>query len=191
MSNLEQVKLKLKPVVLQRTILKTKITKTFNKLQSEDVKGITAALELIKNWGNDIGILDDKILTILPADNVNETDPDYFENEIESQVSFHLSVSDKVSEHSVEVESRLQESSISNEQIIESLSKLNNDVKLPTLKCNSFSDNDKNKFAFHTFLNQFNNLDSRQILSNTSKLAYLISNLNGKALQLISHLIVN
>ena len=76
MSNLEQVKLKLKPVVLQRTILKTKITKTFNKLQSEDVKGITAALKLIKNWGNDIGILDDKILTILSADNMNETDPD-------------------------------------------------------------------------------------------------------------------
>ena len=99
------------------------------------MRGITAALDLIKNWGNDIGILDDKILTILSADNVNETDPDYFENEIESQVSFHLSVSDKVNEHSVEVEPRLQESSISNERIIESLSKLNN-VKLPTLKCN-------------------------------------------------------
>ena len=90
------------------------------------------------------------------------------------------------------MEPRLQESSISNEQIIASLSKLNNDVKLWTLKCNSFSDNDKNKFAFHTFLNQFNNLiDSRQNMSNASKLAYLINNLNEKALQLIIHLTVN
>ena len=50
-----------------------------------------------------------------------------------------------------------------------------NDGKPPPLTCGTFNRKEKDKFAFHNFLNQFNNIiNSKKYLSESTKLSYLI-----------------
>jgi len=57
------------------------------------------------------------------------------------------------------------------------------------LQCGTFGNNLKDKFAFKNFLTQFNNLiQSKQNLSDASKLTYLRGYVRGYALKVIEHL---
>ena len=57
------------------------------------------------------------------------------------------------------------------------------------LTCGTFNGKEKDKFAFHNFLNQFNNvIDSKKHLSVSAKLSYLIGYLRDYALKQVSHL---
>ena len=63
------------------------------------------------------------------------------------------------------------------------------DGKPPPLTCGTFNGKEKDKFAFHNFLNQFNNvIDSKKHLSESAKLSYLIGYLRDYALKQLSHL---
>ena len=63
------------------------------------------------------------------------------------------------------------------------------DGKPPTLTCGSFNGREKDKFALHNFLNQFNNvIGSRKHLSASAKMSYLVGYLKMYALKQVSHL---
>ena len=63
------------------------------------------------------------------------------------------------------------------------------DGKPPTLTCGTFNGKEKDKFAYHNFLNQFNNvIGSRKHLSASAKLSNLVGYLKGYALKQVSHL---
>ena len=62
-------------------------------------------------------------------------------------------------------------------------------LKLPDIKCDSFSGEGTSHLEFHSFITQFNNIVGfRDNLSKCTKLIYLKSYLKGYALKLISHL---
>ena len=66
------------------------------------------------------------------------------------------------------------------------------DGKPPPLTCGSFSCKEKDKFAFHNFLNQFNNvIGSKKHFSDSARMSYLIGYLKGYALKQVSHLSIN
>ena len=60
--------------------------------------------------------------------------------------------------------------------------------KPPPLTCGIFNGKEKDKFAFHNFLNQFNVIDSKKHLSESTKLSYLIGYLRDYALKQVRHL---
>ena len=63
------------------------------------------------------------------------------------------------------------------------------DGKPPPLTFGTFNGKEKYKFAFHNFLNPFNNvIDSKKQLSESAKLSYLIGYLRDYALKQVSHL---
>ena len=63
------------------------------------------------------------------------------------------------------------------------------DGKPSPLTCGTFNGKEKEKLAFHNFLNQFNNvIDSKKHLSESAKLSYLIGYLKDYALKQVSHL---
>ena len=65
-------------------------------------------------------------------------------------------------------------------------------LKLPELKINHFSNNEKDSFEFFRFLGSFNNaMDSIPGVKNSVKLVYLKSYLSGRALALIENLPIN
>ena len=69
------------------------------------------------------------------------------------------------------------------------LNEILSDGKPPPLTCGTFNGKEKDKFSFHNFLNQFNNvIDSKKHLLESAKLSYLIGYLRDYALKLVSHL---
>ena len=58
-----------------------------------------------------------------------------------------------------------------------------NDGKPPPFECGTFSGKEKDKFAIHTFLNQFENvIGSRKNLSDSAKQTYLYGYLRDYAI---------
>ena len=64
--------------------------------------------------------------------------------------------------------------------------------KPPPLECGTFSGKEEDKFAFHTFLNQFNNvIGSRKHLSDSAKQTYLYGYIRDYALKVVKHLTIS
>lgn len=59
----------------------------------------------------------------------------------------------------------------------------------PPLNCGTFSGKETDRFAFNTFLNQFNNvIGTRKHLTGAAKLAFSIGYLRDYALSMVKHL---
>ena len=82
---------------------------------------------------------------------------------------------------------------VSTDKLSDVVSRLNlSDGKPPPLECGTFSGKEEDKFAFHTFLNQLNNvIGSRKNLSGSAKQTYLYGYLRDYALKVVKHLIIS
>lgn len=76
------------------------------------------------------------------------------------------------------------QSEVSSQNLAELMSQMNfGESRPPLLNCGTFTRKEKDKFAFNTFMNQFNNVfGSRKNLNDAAKLVYLIAYLRDFAL---------
>ena len=123
-------------------------------------------------------------------------DSDLYYSELDDQAEYKLDIGLLIDEFETDLNATnpVQPSPLlPADKLIEAISKLNfSDGKPPSLECVQFSGREQDKFAFHNFLNQFNNvIGSRKSLSKSAKQSYLYSYLRGYALKLVSHLVIS
>ena len=127
-----------------------------NSLTSSFCKNQIKEIELHKS---EIMKLDEKINNILDSEKIDVCDESYCNAELDEQAAYIMQLGldlDKYEEYLIGTSAS---SNISTERVLDMMSKLNmRDVKPPSLECGTFTGREKDKFAFNTFLNQFNNV---------------------------------
>ena len=106
-------------------------------------------------------------------------DDGHYYNELDNQAEYLLEIGLELDQHE-EITSNISGSgNVSTDKLLDVVSRLNfSDGKPPSLECGTFSGKEEDKFAFHTFLNQFDNvLGSRKNFSDSAKQTYPISTL--------------
>ena len=192
---------KLKNKIRERATYKRKITIVFESLKElHDEETLTASfckkqLQCIDAWFAQIKLSDDKITRCMESLGWDQSKEESYNEELDSQAMYGVKLSleaDKYESYLTSCEPT-NSNGVSVKDFSAFLSKLEiGKGKPPPLKCGCFNGMEKDKFAFNTFLNQFNNIiDSRANLSKAAKLTYLHGYLRGYALKVISHLPVS
>ena len=191
------VKSEISPLIRKRAYLKGRVTQTLKYLkQFHTEERLTTSicrpkLEQIENNLNEIKKYDEQIMELLLIKDVRKIEPGYFDHEFESQVEYEFLIAEELEGFSsYRDNTEGNNTSAINNSFVEVLNGLKfEDNKLPLLKCDIFSGEKEDKFAFNSFLNQFKNLvGSKTNLSKAVKLGYLQSFLKGDALKVISGL---
>ena len=122
-------------------------------------------------------------------------DEPYYNSELDSQAEYSIEVSlelDKYEDYINKPPTPTPTSNLSAEKVLDLMTKMNmSEGKPPPLECGTFTGKEKDKFAFNTFLNQFNNvIESRKYLSDSAKLTYLLGYLRDYALKVVKHLTI-
>ncbi|KAL7630818.1 UNVERIFIED_CONTAM: hypothetical protein RMT77_018969 [Armadillidium vulgare] len=189
--------------VRTRATHKAKVTMLINKLKNLESESklnkfiFDTSYEKINNELLEIKSLDDKILNVMSQLEIDITEPDFFNKEIERSSNYHFDLSVEISNFGKYLEqnkTQVNESVCSNEQFIEMMSKINasHDYKLPVINCDQFDGSQKDKLVFHNFLTKFNNvIGNKESLEDSVKLMYLFGYLKGYALKVVSHLSLN
>jgi len=180
MTSEAEIRIKL---VRSRAVLKGKITHQF-ALMSDDNSAVNVAncKKLIDQYLSQIGEFDSKLIDLFDADFSEEAIPDEVSAEIDKQADYITGILNKLS-------SFTQNDSPNpvNNDDIKSVSDCK--LKLPELKCDSFSGEGTSQLEFHSFISQFNNIIGlRTNLTDATKLTYLRTYLKGYAFKLIQHL---
>src|SRR6201990_2901407 len=134
--------------------------------------------EKINNELLEIKSLDDKILNVMSQLEIDITEPDFFNKEIERSSNYHFDLSVEIFNFGNYLEqnkTQVNESVCSNEQFIEMMSKINTsqNYKLPVINCDQFDGSQKDKLVFHNFLTKFNNIiGKKESLEDSVKLMY-------------------
>jgi len=169
-------------LIRQRAVPKRKITIALASIAEEDTdSAFLSAEEIIIPAIKEIKKLDLQILEALSSD------PEAFElsdralDELDSATKYHLDISSKLNEYRKKFSEKTE--------VVKSPAISNDQLKLPNLKCSSFSGEDSDSLKFHDFITQFRNVvDFRSNLAASSKLTYLKGYLTGYALKVVSHL---
>ena len=161
----------------------SKLTSSFCKAQIKEIEKEVA--EIKEN--------DSQINNIMDTYDLDSSETKFYNNELDSQAEYNIQVGMDIDFY----EDYLNKSSgtsgsVSAEKVLEIVSKLNmSDGKPPPLECGIFTGKEKDKFAFTTFLNQFNNvIGSRKNLTDSAKLTYLLGYLRDYALKIVKHLTI-
>jgi len=172
-------------LVTQRAVLKRRITNSLKTLADEDsVTWNTNGVKLINEYLTKITELDDSIIDCMTEGVVGEDLSTAVDEELDKQSSYSLTVRAQLS-------SLTTSESTSTPTNSKPINVTNCTLKLPDLKCESFSGEGSSSLQFHNFLAQFNNIFGlRDNLTNSTKLSYLKSHLKGYAGKLIQHLTV-
>jgi len=166
-----------KKIVKDRAVIKGKITSQFALMNSDDSRvNIASCKSIIEKYLSKIEEYDSQIIE-LSEDFSDDDIPEDVSKEIEKQSSYVTDVHNKLSQYvDADNKSDFQKST-------------NCKLKLPDLKCDTFSGEGTSLLEFHSFFSQFNNLVGlRTNLSDSTKLSYLRSYLRGYALKLVQHL---
>ena len=182
----------------QRGTHKRKVTLYLKSLkESHDKKTLTASLckvrikEIDKEM-KEISEWDHKINKIIEDYQVSVTDEAFINAELDDQASYNITTCLELDEYEsyLNVPSGASSAGISADKVLDMMSKINmTEGKPPPLECGTFSGREKDKFAFNTFFNQFNNvIASRKNLSDSAKQTYLYGYLRDYALKVVKHL---
>ena len=169
---------------------KRSITIILNKLKElHQSKTLTASFAKKQITAIDLEIGSIKQFDDLIIDSMTETGAANIDSELDAQAEYHLNISLDLDQFESYLISQPEPPS----KIIDILSKMDNsEGKPPPLQCGTFSGEEKDKFAFYNFLTQFKNvIGSRANLTNSAKLSYLIGYLQGYALKVVNHLLIN
>jgi len=169
-------------LVRRRATVKAKITNHFALMSADDSEvNISNCKMIIEQFLKEIKDFDYQINDLW--DDFSEDDiPDELSSELNKQSNYLIEVRNKLSQYSQTIPSN------------KSVSANNNSVsdcklKLPDLKCGTFSGEGASHMEFHTFISQFNNvIGLRTNLTDATKLTYLRSYLKGYAFKLVQHL---
>jgi len=167
-----------------RTVAKRKITLAFKSVEEKQSEAaFKSAEDTILPLLNKIKEIDAQILDSMDLGNNGEELSEEFQTEIDRATNYHLEQSAKLNElrkmYSCAPTARVSPAAP-------------NELKLPNLKCSSFSGDDADALKFHDFITQFKNVvDYRSNLCNSAKMTYLKSYLSGYALKVVSHLKTN
>jgi len=200
---LEELKKKIVPIKRQRGVVKRKITLLFKNIcdvSGEDYSSSTVSslLEEIALRQEEIRHFDSEIEAIICASGLIEHDQTLLNEEVIGASHYHLKnqiLLSKVRPIDVAGSNRSSSSAHSNEDAVsraEVHSILKNytpqqEVKIPPLKCKSFS-GEGDRLQFRSFLLSFENIfGCRKDISDAAKLQYLKAHLTGYALRDIEH----
>ena len=174
----------------RRAIHKRTITIILNKLKELHQNNTLTATFVKKQ----IAVIDTELRTIkdfdvLIIDSMTESGAANTDTELDAQAEYHLNISLSLDQF----EPFLISNPETPVKFADILSKIDNsEGKPPPLQCGTFSGEEKDKFAFYNFLTQFKNvIGSRANLTNSAKLSYLIGYLQGYALKVVNHLLIN
>ena len=171
----------IKPLRRQRAVHKGKITKYINKLHElhsdgtlthsyckKQINEIDKELELVKSF-------DVKINEVMYEYDLDSKEATMYNEELDNQAQYVIDTGISLDKYEEYVITSGAKGMISAEKVVDMMSKLNlNEGKPPPLECGTFSGKEKDKFAFNTFLNQFNNIRGyKKNLSDSGKQTYL------------------
>ena len=193
--SLENIKANLQRFRRSRAIHKRKTTIYLKNLESlhnsgeltpsfckKQVKEIETELSEVKE-NNEI------INKFMDQNNLDSLDEECYNAELDDQAVYRIDVGinlDKYEDYLVQ-QTKVGDNVNDNRNVNEM-----SDGKPPSLECGTFNGKERDKFAFHNFLNQFNNvIGSRKQLSDSAKLSYLFGYVKGYALKLINHLSIS
>ena len=145
---------------------------------------ISRELEEVRKW-------DDRINDVIETWGISTNKPEFADKELDDQANYNITIGLEMDKYEEFLSNKSPPSSgISADKVIEMMSKLNmTEAKPPPLECGTFTGKEKDKFAFNTFLNQFNNvIASRKNLSDSAKQTYLYGYLRDYALKVVKHL---
>ena len=160
------------------------LTSSFCKNQ---IKAVEEELSQIKKF-------DEHINSLMETYAFSIDDEHYYNDELDNQAEYLLEIGLELDQYE-EITSNISGSSgnVSTDKLLDIESRLNfSDGKPLPLECGTFSGKEEDKFPFHTFLNQFNNvIGSRKNLSDSAKRTYLYGYLRDYALKVVKHLTIS
>lgn len=177
---LEETRAKVRELVTRRAVLKRRVTVTFKKAENNNLD-FSILQSSIEGYLAEIKSFDDKINDLFL--DISNFDPQFSEDsviEFDSQTEYQLDVKSNL----------LVYKPLVNNPVPHTTSVVTNcDLKLPELKCDTFSGEGSTQLDFHSFISQFNNVVGRRVnLTNSAKFTYLKSYLKGYASKLVEHL---
>ncbi|KAL7633061.1 UNVERIFIED_CONTAM: hypothetical protein RMT77_016637 [Armadillidium vulgare] len=203
---IEEVKEKLSPLKIMRRVSKRKVNLLFKQLleivQTDESNSplISSMLEEVSSKLLEVRQHDGEIEALICSSGLLKYDNTLLNEEIVSASHYHLqqqkvmskfhSSNEKLSRHSSASGSNPREN-LENQSEVKSILRglaVKQEVKIPALKCKSFS-GESDRFQFRSFLLSFENVfGSRRDLSEAAKLKYLKAHLSSIALKDVEHL---
>jgi len=166
-------------LVTQRAVLKRKITINFRLIDTDSSpENVNSCKGTIRELLTKISDIDSKINETYMSDEVDEELSEEFAVELEAQSIYSADVKNKLARMAVDKKPADEPS--------------NCKLKLPDIRCETFTGEGESHLEYHSFLSQFNNvIGFRSGLSDSTKLMYLTTYLKGYAHKLVQHLQVN
>src|ERR1044072_4672653 len=203
---IEEVKEKLSPLKIKRGVSKRKITLLYKQLleivQTDGSNSplISSMLEEVSSRLLEVRQYDGKIEALICSSGLLKYENTLLNEEIVSASRYHLQQQKVMSKFHTSTENASRHSSASGSNPQENLENqlevksilrglaVKQEVKIPALKCKTFS-GESDRFQFRSFLLSFENVfGSRRDLSDAAKLQYLKAHLSSMALKDVEHL---
>ena len=117
-----------------------------------------------------VKIYDDRINSVIDQSKLLDSSEEFCQSELEEQIEYISKVDQELSQYEEEQPSGAT-GELNNTTLVDLMGQMSlGESRPPPLTCGTFSGKEKDKFAFSTFLSQFNNvIGSRKNLSNASK----------------------
>ena len=206
----ETCKRDVKKLIIARAVLKRKITLIIKNVESKiSSESLTKEFYFdqklsLEEHFNNLKNYDKNIVDFYTDHGMFDLDPELLDNEVERQSEYETGTQILISD----LKSRANfEGAHSRAEISHIMPNLNStpnasasqhvfhnlgEARPPPLQCSYFSGKENDKFAFKTFLSQFNNvINSKNNLSNSAKLSYLKGYVTDYAFQVIQHLTIS
>ncbi|KAL7630189.1 UNVERIFIED_CONTAM: hypothetical protein RMT77_019672 [Armadillidium vulgare] len=206
---IEEVKQKLSPLKIMRGGTKRKVTLLFKQLleivQTDESNSplISSMLEEVSSRLLEVRQQDGEIEALICSSDILKHDNSLLNEEIVSASHYHLqqqkvmskfhASNEKASRHSrhSSASGSNPQENLENQSEVRSILRglaVKQEVKIPALKCKTFS-GESDRFQFRSFLLSFENVfGSRRDLSDAAKLQYLKAHLSSIALKDVEHL---
>jgi len=171
-----------KKLVRKRAALKAKVTNQFALLNEDSSPdSFSICEEIVLELLSEIKAYDSQICEILSEECSDEDIPDSVSTELSNQSSYLTKARKQLLSYKTP--------SSPPPSPAPSLSVTDCKLKLPELRCDTFSGEGSSQLEFHSFITMFNNVVGlRTNLSDSTKLTYLKTYLKGYASKLIQHL---
>ena len=120
-------------------------------------------------------------------------EPTMYNQELDAQAQYVIDIGISIDQYEGYINVSVTAGMVSAERVVDMMSKFNfNEGKPPPLECGTFSGKEKDKFAFSTFLKQFENvIGYKKNLSDAAKQTYLYGYLRDYALKVVKHLTIS
>ena len=192
----DEAQAKLKPLRVARGTRKRKITIHLKNIREFYTNEILTS-EKFRHCCNEIQSelvnlkkCDEQINEVMDQFDLENLAKAFYEEELDGQSKFSLDVGMQLGEYEkLLLDKNADSGQQVNKDLIQMMAHSINEGKTPHLDCGTFNGKEKDKFAFNTFINQFNIvIGHKKNLSKSTKLAYLIGYLRDYALSIIKHL---